>query len=205
MPPLLIDFLPLKLMKKSTMNSKQQQQQQKKRQMIESNHPTCYQKVLLHGRGKKVGMPPCYIGMYYSLDHEHQFMKPGIEEKSGDNNTGTVDYMLNNPPPQQLPSVFCGSISLDRLSFPEVLQFADFRPKFALNQANTRKERMKKLECPRTHRCSTIILKEAFRSARPQKQRAGVRGQDLSRLLRSLRAKELFWDILVSIELFLGG
>ncbi|KAF8395730.1 hypothetical protein HHK36_019681 [Tetracentron sinense] len=83
------------------------------------------------------GLLPSYTGMYYSLDYEHQFMKPGIEENSGDNNTGIVDYMLNNPPPQQPPSGFCGSTSLDRLSFPEVLEFTDFGPKLALNQDNT--------------------------------------------------------------------
>ncbi|KAF8395736.1 hypothetical protein HHK36_019687 [Tetracentron sinense] len=85
----------------------------------------------------QAGLLPSYTGMYYSLDHEHQFMKPGIEENSGNNNTGIVDYMLNNPPPQQPPSGFCGSTSLDRLSFPEVLEFTDFGPKLALNQDNT--------------------------------------------------------------------
>lgn len=77
-----------------------------------------------------------FTGLDYSLDHHHQFMKPHIVgENSGDNNTGMVDYMFNNPPPQQNSPGFSGATSLDRLSFAEVMQFADFGPKLALNQA----------------------------------------------------------------------
>ncbi|KAF8392032.1 hypothetical protein HHK36_022372 [Tetracentron sinense] len=82
-------------------------------------------------------LPQSYTGMYYSLDPQHQFMKPRVGENSCNNNTGMVDYMLSNPPPQQIPSGFCSSTSLDRLSFAEVMQFADFGPKLALNQTNS--------------------------------------------------------------------
>ncbi|OVA00099.1 Myc-type [Macleaya cordata] len=90
-----------------------------------------------------------YMGMDYSLDHhqqqqqqqnQHHLMKHTVRvvgENSGENNEGTmVDYMFNNntPQPQQISSGFCSSTSLDRLSFAEVMQFADFGPKLALNQ-----------------------------------------------------------------------
>jgi hypothetical protein len=44
-----------------------------------------------------------------------------------------VDYMLGQtpPPPQGGPH---GQVSLDKLSFSDVLQFADFGPRLALNQ-----------------------------------------------------------------------
>ncbi|XP_039799666.1 transcription factor FAMA-like [Panicum virgatum] len=43
-----------------------------------------------------------------------------------------VDYMLGQaPPPAQPPQ---GQVSFDKLSFSDVLQFADFGPKLALNQ-----------------------------------------------------------------------
>ncbi|GLT97786.1 hypothetical protein SLE2022_153350 [Rubroshorea leprosula] len=67
----------------------------------------------------------------YSLDHHQQqdLMKSRIiGESSGDNNTGMIDYMLNNPQHQQQ------QISFDKLSFADVMQFADFGPKLALNQ-----------------------------------------------------------------------
>ncbi|KAM0867184.1 hypothetical protein ACQ4PT_042178 [Festuca glaucescens] len=47
-----------------------------------------------------------------------------------------VDYMLGQtpPPPQGAPH---GQVSLDKLSFSDVLQFADFGPRLALNQPST--------------------------------------------------------------------
>ncbi|KAA8548425.1 hypothetical protein F0562_000109 [Nyssa sinensis] len=67
-------------------------------------------------------------------------MKSQIGETSGDNSHQMVDYMLNNPQHQHLSSGFCNSTSFDKLSFPEVMQFADFGPKLALNQSKVSEE-----------------------------------------------------------------
>ncbi|KAK6161427.1 hypothetical protein DH2020_004808 [Rehmannia glutinosa] len=77
-------------------------------------------------------------------------MKPhniGSTSADPDNNNQIVDYMLNNPPPQDynqqpppLSSSFYGSNSFDKLSFADVMQFADFGPKLALNQTKTAEE-----------------------------------------------------------------
>ncbi|KAK6161826.1 hypothetical protein DH2020_005207 [Rehmannia glutinosa] len=76
-------------------------------------------------------------------------MKPhNIGSTSADpDNNQIVDYMLNNPPPQDynhqpppLSSSFYGSNSFDKLSFADVMQFADFGPKLALNQTKTAEE-----------------------------------------------------------------
>nr|BCH47630.1 transcription factor FAMA [Callitriche palustris] len=72
---------------------------------------------------------------YYSLeDHNNQeqelFMKPGSSYE--ENNHQIIDHMTNtNPPP--LFSNYCNSSSFDKLSFADVMQFADFGPKLALN------------------------------------------------------------------------
>ncbi|KAJ4840905.1 hypothetical protein Tsubulata_034898 [Turnera subulata] len=87
------------------------------------------------------------------LDHHHhqqqqqqnEVMKQHMLENSGDNNTGVIDYMLNNPHQQhqqQIPSGFCSTTptTMDKLSFADVMQFADFGPKLALNQAKISEE-----------------------------------------------------------------
>uniref|UniRef100_A0A6N2MRL6 BHLH domain-containing protein n=1 Tax=Salix viminalis TaxID=40686 RepID=A0A6N2MRL6_SALVM len=84
-----------------------------------------------------------FTGLDYSLDHHRQqeqdhlgvLMKQRIGQTSGDDdcNNGMIDYMLNNPQ-QQMSSGFCTSSSFDKLSFADVMQFADFGPKLALNQ-----------------------------------------------------------------------
>lgn len=92
-------------------------------------------------------LPSGFPGLDYTLEHHHhqqqqqQYFKPRIGETSGDNNNGMVDYLLGNPhhhqQQQQQPPVasgFCGSSSFDKLSFADVMQFADFGPKLALNQ-----------------------------------------------------------------------
>ncbi|KAI3915617.1 hypothetical protein MKX01_015442 [Papaver californicum] len=88
-----------------------------------------------------------YLGIDYSLDQNHlhrnkqqqenhhqtTLMKQSSVRVDGEN-TGEggkiVDYMFNTQPPQTSSSRY----SLDRLSFAEVMQFADFGPKLALNQ-----------------------------------------------------------------------
>ncbi|XP_022761049.1 transcription factor FAMA-like isoform X2 [Durio zibethinus] len=92
-----------------------------------------------------------FTGLDYSLDHHNhdphhqdQLMKqPRIGETSGDNN-GMIDYMLNNPHQQQQQissSGFCATpTSFDKLSFADVMQFADFGPKLALNQTRIPEE-----------------------------------------------------------------
>ncbi|KAF2288875.1 hypothetical protein GH714_022518 [Hevea brasiliensis] len=88
-----------------------------------------------------------FTGLDYSLDHhrhhpqqDHELIKSRIGEASGDNSNGVIDYMLNNPHQQQLSSGFCTSTSLDKLSFADVMQFADFGPKLALNQTKISEE-----------------------------------------------------------------
>ncbi|KAK4425284.1 Transcription factor FAMA [Sesamum alatum] len=94
-----------------------------------------------------------FSGNFHGLDyisslevHNHQqqeLMKIG--STSGDHNSNQmVDYMLNNPsqsqPPPPLSSNFCSSNSFDKLSFADVMQFADFGPKLALNQSKNSEE-----------------------------------------------------------------
>jgi len=92
-------------------------------------------------------LPPSFSGLDYPPDHQ-QFMKPRIGETSGDNNNnnnnnGMVDYLLSHQQQQQqqqIASGFCGSGSFDKLSFADVMQFADFGPKLALNQSKISEE-----------------------------------------------------------------
>ncbi|XP_021896891.1 transcription factor FAMA isoform X2 [Carica papaya] len=100
----------------------------------------------------------------YSLDHnnqqlhhhhhhhqQQQFIKPQIiGETSGDHNDGgMIDYMLMNnlhtqqqqqQQQQQLSHGFCTSISFDKLSFADVMQFADFGPKLGLSPTKVPEE-----------------------------------------------------------------
>ncbi|CAI9776104.1 unnamed protein product [Fraxinus pennsylvanica] len=73
----------------------------------------------------------------YSIENhqQQQMMRSQNGETSADNTCQMVDYMLNNPSLQS--SNYCGSTSLDKLSFADVMQLADFGPKLALNQART--------------------------------------------------------------------
>ncbi|XP_022849407.1 transcription factor FAMA-like [Olea europaea var. sylvestris] len=73
----------------------------------------------------------------YSIENhqQQQMMTPQIGETSADSSCQMVDYMFNNPSLQS--SNYCGSTSLDKLSFADVMQLADFGPKLALNQART--------------------------------------------------------------------
>ncbi|CAA3019535.1 transcription factor FAMA isoform X2 [Olea europaea subsp. europaea] len=83
-----------------------------------------------------------YPAIDYSIENHHQqqqIMRPEIGETSADNTCQMVDYMINNHPLQS--SNFCGSTSLDKLSFADVMQLADFGPKLALNQARTSDDR----------------------------------------------------------------
>lgn len=98
-----------------------------------------------------------FTGLDYSLDqHNHQdiqLMKQqprNIGETSGGDNNGMIDYMLNNPHQQhqhQHQNIssggFCSTTpatSFDKLSFADVMQFADFGPKLALNQTRIPEE-----------------------------------------------------------------
>ncbi|KAI3746908.1 hypothetical protein L6452_09350 [Arctium lappa] len=85
----------------------------------------------------------------FNGDHEHlhqhhqqqqqqqqQFMVKNTYENNGNQ---MVDYLINNPIQHHLPSAtgFCSPNSLDKLSFADVMQFADLGPKLALNQNKT--------------------------------------------------------------------
>ncbi|KAI3980343.1 hypothetical protein MKX01_003882 [Papaver californicum] len=89
-----------------------------------------------------------YLGIDYSLDQNHlhrhkqqqenhhqtTLMMQSSSVRVDGENTGevgkVVDYMFNAQPPQ----ISSSGYSLDRLSSAEVMQFADFGPKLALNQ-----------------------------------------------------------------------
>lgn len=81
-----------------------------------------------------------FLGANYPL-HYHQnqpFMEHRRNETTaGDDNNQMVDYMLNNnpQPQQQVASGFCPPST--SLSFADVMQFADFGPKLALNQSKS--------------------------------------------------------------------
>ena len=63
------------------------------------------------------------------------------ETSGGEHNNGMVDYIPQQPPPQISPPSFYGTTSsFDKLSFADVMQFADFGPKLALNQGKTCEE-----------------------------------------------------------------
>ncbi|KVI08363.1 transcription factor FAMA-like [Cynara cardunculus var. scolymus] len=67
--------------------------------------------------------------------HQQQFMVKNTYENNGNQ---MVDYLINNPI-QHLPSGagFSSPNSFDKLSFADVMQFADHGPKLALNQNKT--------------------------------------------------------------------
>ncbi|KAI3723424.1 hypothetical protein L2E82_34984 [Cichorium intybus] len=90
-----------------------------------------------------------FLGVDFNGDHEHdhhhlhqhhnqhQHQQQFMVKNTYENGNQMVDYLLNNPI-QQLPSGgFCSSNSLDKLSFADVMQFADLGPKLALNQNKT--------------------------------------------------------------------
>lgn len=104
-------------------------------------------------------LPPSFNGLDYTLDHHHdqdqqQLMNSSHVDQTcsshENNNNGMVNYLLNDhhhdqlqlqhQQPQQTqhppPAGFGGasSTSFDKLSFADVMQFADFGPKLALNQ-----------------------------------------------------------------------
>ncbi|CAA7045671.1 unnamed protein product [Microthlaspi erraticum] len=73
-----------------------------------------------------------------------------LGESSGgndDNSSGMIDYMFNRNLQQQKqsqhqlsPSGFGATPSFDKMSFADVMQFADFGPKLALNQTRNQEE-----------------------------------------------------------------
>lgn len=98
-------------------------------------------------------------GNFTALDythHHHHLMKPQIGETSADNNGNQMVVDYNNmvhgshEPQQEAASGammmssgggFCGSTaSLDKLSFADVMQFADFGPKLGLINSKTSSE-----------------------------------------------------------------
>ncbi|RHN38526.1 putative transcription factor bHLH family [Medicago truncatula] len=84
-------------------------------------------------------MPSSFNTLDYSLDHHHhqqqqqyeQLLKYRVGETSGENNNGMVD---NYMPQTQTSGGFYGANSFDKMSFADVMQFADFGPKLALNR-----------------------------------------------------------------------
>lgn len=69
--------------------------------------------------------PASFAPLDYPLEHQLHHSR---QQENSENSIEMVDYMLSNPPPQT-------QISFDKLSFADVMQFADFGPKLALNQS----------------------------------------------------------------------
>ncbi|XP_050373999.1 transcription factor FAMA isoform X2 [Argentina anserina] len=109
-------------------------------------------------------LPPSFNGLDYTLDHHHdedqQMMSTShVDQTSSsheNNNNGMVNYLMNDHHHDQLqlqhqqsqqtqhppPAGFGGAstTSFDKLSFADVMQFADFGPKLALNQTKISEE-----------------------------------------------------------------
>lgn len=86
-------------------------------------------------------MPPSFNTLDYSLDNHHHNVFPQNQQQQQQHLM--VDYMPQQqpPPPQQISSSgFYGATSFDKLNFADVMQFADFGPKLALNQAKSCEE-----------------------------------------------------------------
>ncbi|KAL5078794.1 hypothetical protein RYX36_007215 [Vicia faba] len=78
--------------------------------------------------------PPCFNTLDYSLDQQYQQLtKYRVGQTSGENNNAMVD---NYMPQTQNSGGFYGATnnSFDKMSFADVMQFADFGPKLALNR-----------------------------------------------------------------------
>ncbi|XP_057809643.1 transcription factor FAMA isoform X1 [Salvia miltiorrhiza] len=95
-------------------------------------------------------LEPCvwqanFAGLDYELNN-HQQQQDSMNQEMGatsadQNSSQIVEYMLHNPPQHHQPSSnFCGSNSFDKLSFADVMQFADLGPKLGLNQGKTSEE-----------------------------------------------------------------
>lgn len=81
---------------------------------------------------------PCNFstGIDYTIDYHHQQQSHVGETSTNEENDGMVNYLLSNNQQQiqQQHHNFSTSSSFDKLSFADVMQFADFGPKLALNQ-----------------------------------------------------------------------
>ncbi|XP_058772186.1 transcription factor FAMA isoform X2 [Vicia villosa] len=80
--------------------------------------------------------PPCFNTLDYSLDQQYQHLtKFRVGETSGENNNGMVDNYM--PQTQNSGGFYGGTTtnnSFDKMSFADVMQFADFGPKLALKR-----------------------------------------------------------------------
>ncbi|KAH1265519.1 Transcription factor FAMA [Glycine max] len=94
-------------------------------------------------------MPPIFNTLDYSLDQHHLYAPNQHQQHlmkfqgSGDenNNGSMVDYMPQTTPPHGFyGATSAATTSYDKLSFADVMQFADFGPKLALNQAKNCEE-----------------------------------------------------------------
>ncbi|KAL3507341.1 hypothetical protein ACH5RR_032723 [Cinchona calisaya] len=89
--------------------------------------------------GNFPGLDYTVLDLPQQNNHPQLMMKPQIGETSGNNNNNQmVDYMLHNNTTTQLQQPIS---SLDKFnSFADVMQFADFGPKLALNQSKSSQE-----------------------------------------------------------------
>ncbi|KAK9062534.1 hypothetical protein SSX86_019721 [Deinandra increscens subsp. villosa] len=86
-----------------------------------------------------------FLGVDFNGDYEHehdqhhdlQQQQLMVKNTYENGNTQMVDYLLNNPIQNLPPGGFDSSNSLDKVSFADVMQFADLGPKLALNQNKT--------------------------------------------------------------------
>ncbi|KAL1317823.1 hypothetical protein HN51_070009 [Arachis hypogaea] len=96
----------------------------------------------IHNYSAPMPPTPSFNTLDYSLDHNHHhhhLMQFRQGESSGEHSNGIADYIPQQQqqlPPAPPPSCFynANSSSFDKLSFADVMQFADFGPKLALNQ-----------------------------------------------------------------------
>lgn len=96
-------------------------------------------------------IPPSFNTLDYTLDHNnlyppnhHQHLMK-FQTSSENNNGSMVDYMPQTPPPPPLHGFYgtnstSSTTPYDKLSFADVMQFADFGPKLALNQTKNCEE-----------------------------------------------------------------
>ncbi|KAK7306984.1 hypothetical protein VNO77_39651 [Canavalia gladiata] len=97
-------------------------------------------------------MPPSFNTLDYSFDHHHHhLLYPQNQQQlmkfqsTSENNNGMVDYIpQTQPQPPPLHGFYANNststTSYDKLSFADVMQFADFGPKLALNQTKNCEE-----------------------------------------------------------------
>lgn len=85
---------------------------------------------------KEVNYQADLPGLNYPTIRPQQQQQQSMHE----NSTQPVDFMLRNPQTQEVTSEYCISNSPEKMIFADVMRFADFGPKLALNQITISEE-----------------------------------------------------------------